>query len=358
MDKPGVIIRTEPQIDISARGRSSIRDVYDLINEDIEKAERYIKVATFDGNIHRLSEPAILLLASRIALFQENWDEVIRTGELFLAQNSVILNLNDQDTTLFGKERGTGTEPFTMMDGVKNKEIVFTFGTSSYFPYQYLSTSGALYGLGFRPSHSTEKSLIRSYEEGDLRKKAYFLKDIPAKKAEYWWEDDKPYEYKYYYPIKYRQLSSSTSAKPSENLFHENWRSVEVMLNLAEAYVRKNNEVTSDALDLLNGLRRCRIDGALYVEKTTADFPNGEALLKFIWEERRRELCFEEAMRFWDLRRQGMPELKHKWYSSWETHETYTLPQKSKNYVLSIPRSELDYNNGCYDNDRDLIRPE
>ena len=98
LDKPGVIIRTEPQIDISARGRSSIRDVYDLINGDIEEAEKYIKVATFDGNIHRLSEPAILLLASRIALFQENWDEVIRTGELFLAQNSVFLNLNDQDT--------------------------------------------------------------------------------------------------------------------------------------------------------------------------------------------------------------------------------------------------------------------
>ena len=73
---------------------------------------------------------------------------------------------------------------------------------------------------------------------------------------------------------------------------------------------------------------------------------------------RRRELCFEEAMRFWDLRRQGMPELKHKWYSSWDRYETYTLPQGSKNYVLSIPRSELDYNNGCYDNERDLIRPE
>ena len=53
-----------------------------------------------------------------------------------------------------------------------------------------------------------------------------------------------------------------------------------------------------------------------------------------------------------------MPELKHKWYSSWDKYETYTLPQGSKNYVLSIPRSELDYNNGCYDNERNLIKPE
>lgn len=358
LDKPGVIIRMEPQINISPRGRSSIREVYDLINEDIEKAEKYINIATFDGNIHRLSEPVILLLASRIALFQENWDEVIRTGKLFLAQNSVILNLNDQDTTLFGTEKGLSNKIFTMMDGTINKEVVFTFGTQSYSPYQYLSTTGALYGLGFRPSHSTDESLIRSYEEGDLRKKAYFLEDVPAKKAENWWEESRPYEYKYYYPIKYRQMSGSTSTKPSDNLVHENWRSVEVMLNLAEAYTRKNNEVTSDALDLLNNLRRCRLTPKAYVEKTSADFPNAQALLKFIWEERRRELCFEETMRFWDLRRQGMPELKHKWYSSWDTYETYTLPQGSKNYVLSIPRSELDYNNGCYDNERDLIRPE
>ena len=98
------------------------------------------------------------------------------------------------------------------------------------------------------------------------------------------WEEDKPYEYKYYYPIKYRQMSNVTSAKPSENLLHENWRSVEVMLNLAEAYTRKNNEVTSDALDLLNNLRRCRLNPKAYVEKTSADFPNAQALLKFIWE--------------------------------------------------------------------------
>lgn len=357
IDKPGVIIRMEPQIDISPRGRSSIRDVYALINRDIEKAEKYIEVATFDGNIHRLSEPAILLLASRIALFQENWDEVIRVGELFLDKNSFILDLNEQDTALFGKETGLGVASFIMMDGALNKEVVFTFGEANYYPYQYLSNSGVFYGLGFRPSYSAEGSLIRSYEEGDLRKTAYFLQDVPAKQAENWWEDNKPYEYKYYYPVKYCQISKSTG-KPSETLVHENWRSVEVMLNLAEAYTRKNNEVTSNALDLLNNLRRCRLDPKVYVEKTSADFSDGQALLKFIWEERRRELCFEEAIRFWDLRRQGMPELKHKWYSSWDTYETYTLPQGSKNYVLSIPRSELDYNDGCYDNERDLIRPE
>ena len=150
-------------------------------------------------------------------------------------------------------------------------------------------------------------------------------------------------------------MSGSTSTKPSDNLVHENWRSVEVMLNLAEAYTRKNNEVTSDALDLLNNLRRCRLTPKAYVEKTSADFPNAQALLKFIWEERRRELCFEEAMRFWDMRRQGMPEVKHEFYSSMTSSKTFVLKQGSPNYLLPIPLSETEYNDGMTNNSRETI---
>lgn len=150
-------------------------------------------------------------------------------------------------------------------------------------------------------------------------------------------------------------MSGSTSTKPSDNLVHENWRSVEVMLNLAEAYTRKNNEVTSDALDLLNNLRRCRLTPKAYVEKTSADFPNAQALLKFIWEERRRELCFEEAMRFWDMRRQGMPEVKHEFYSSMTSSKTFVLKQESPNYLLPIPLSETEYNDGMTNNSRETI---
>lgn len=148
LDKPGVVIRKEPQIDISARGRSTIREVYELINEDIAQAEKYGAEAEFDGNIHRLSPTAVLLLASRIALFQENWDEVIRVGNLFWEQNPNILDLNAQDRTSFGED--SDSKGFAIMDGVKNKEIVFTFGTHpSTYPYGYLAPSpyGGCFGI-------------------------------------------------------------------------------------------------------------------------------------------------------------------------------------------------------------------
>lgn len=353
LDKPGVVLRTEPQINVKARERSSIRKVYELINGDIQKAEQYIVVSDIPGNKHLLTEPAVLLLASRIALFQEDWDEVIRTGKLFLEQNAAVFDLNSVDTSLLGAY--SDTDGFCMMDGKMNEEIVFTFGSSTY-RYEYLSdkTSGAFYGLGFRTSQEDPGSLIRSYEEGDLREKAYFMKDIPAKKAEHWWDEDQPKQYCYHYPVKYRRISVD-GEKPNEKLYHENWRSVEVMLNLAEAYVRKTNSVSQEALDLLNMLRKGRIAADHYKEKQTADFHSSEELLKFVWAERRRELCFEEAMRFWDLRRQGCPQIVHKWYSSWDKYETYVLKQGSPNYVLSIPNAELNYNEACIDNIRETI---
>ena len=354
LDQPGVILRTEPQVDIKGRARSSIRQVYKLINEDIKKAEQYIAESYVPGNRHLLTEPAILLLASRIALFQENWDEVIRVGELFLKGNSIVFDLNSVDTTLLGAY--SDTESFYIMNGRVNKEIVFTFGSSS-ITFDYLADylSGTNYGLGFRPSREGGNSLLESYEKGDLRRQAWFMKDVPAKKATAWWEEDQPRKYCYDYPSKYRRKYDSNAEKPNEKTYRENWRSVEVMLNLAEAYVRKTNSIHQNAIDLLNTLRKGRFSKDVYADKTTADFRNSDDLLKFIWSERRRELCFEEAMRFWDIRRQGMLEITHKWYSSWKQSETYVLKQGSPNFVLAIPNSEIYYNEACENNNREII---
>ncbi len=336
--KPGVIIRTTPEIKVGAIKRSTIGEVYELINNDIQTAFDYMDNSTPSTNKHLITPAALQLLATRVALFQEQWDKVIKYGELFLQENNTVFDLN----SISEDKMGTSTSgDFTMMDIDNNNEIIFTFGTNNRY-YSFLSSPPALFNLGFRVSYQSDNSLIKCYEENDLRLKAYFLQDY---EEESWWETTMYYCYSY--PIKFRG---------SDKGYRENWRTVEAILNLAEAYARKNTQI-DNAISLLNQLREKRIRTANFTPLTSDDFSNNKELVNFIWQERRRELCFEEAMRFWDLRRTGMPRIEHRWYTDKENYELYVLEEKSNNYVVQIPSSETSQNDLAEPNPRDVINP-
>lgn len=358
LDKPGVVLRLTPQVDVAPKERATVGKVYEQINKDIRQAEKYIADSYVSENKHLLTAPAIYMLASRIALSQENWDEVIRLGGLFSAKNGYfVYDLKNVKDTDLGTDESTGS--FHIMNGKINNEILFTFGTASSFIFTYSYFAGHISsssGLGFRPSRSGGNSLIESFEPGDLRRKVWFAKDQEAIVPEYWWDPSQPAVFCYDHPVKYRRTGDTDAQKPSDKNYHENWRSVEVLLNVAEALTRKGNSVSTEAIALLNQLRKNRFDNS-YTELSASDFKSGEELKEFIWAERRRELCFEEAMRFWDLKRQGMPEITHRWYSTRDKYETYVLPQGSPNYILAIPKDELNYNDGCVNNTRDIISP-
>lgn len=338
LDKLGVIIRTTPQIQTMPRERASIGEVYELINKDLVLAEKYTLNAEVSGNKHLMSPVAIKFLSTRVALFQEKWDEVIAKGKEFWAENSFILNLNGIDESKMGTSSNTD---FTMLDLNQNNEIIFTFGSSS-SAYNYLSGVGGLFALGFRVSYSGDNSLLKSYGESDLRRKAFFKQDVIKAGLPSLGIPDEISCYNNE-PIKYKGKGG----------YRENWRTVEVLLSMAEAYARESDGISQDAIDLLNQLRVNRIKN--YQNLQISDFPTQQDLVQFIWDERRRELCFEEAMRFWDLRRQGMPELVHKYYGDESSFETYVLKKGSPNYVLSIPRSETGNNYLITSNEREVI---
>ena len=344
-DELGVIIRTTPQIATQPRERSTIREVYDLINADLDSAQAHVMLAEVSANKHLISPAALQFLITRVALFQENWEKVIEVGNTFLEERSAILDLNTIDESTLG----TGdSEDFAMLNIETNNEIIFTFGNTSYIPYTYLSRS-ALFGiLGFRPSHTGENALLSLYDkENDLRYLAYFKQDVFEEGIPLFGIPDS-WSYNYQNPIKYNAYNSG-------NGYKENWRTVEVLLNVAEAYARQATDVSADAIELINQLRACRIRTSAYTALTTADFATKDDLVKFIWEERRRELCFEETMRFWDLRRQGMPQITHTYYYTSNNYETYILPQGSPNYVLAIPGSETSNNFLITPNKREVI---
>ena len=343
---PGVVWRDSPEISTEPRRRSTIGEIYAHIEADLARAEEHMAKAQASANRHLIGPIALQLFKTRVALFQEKWDEVIRIGENFLIDNASILNLNLWREDEMGFE--SAAHPY-IFDLNNNPEIVFTFGNAQ--GVRFLSPGLSVWSFGFRvsravpfghPNHPAPNvPLLSLYTEDDLRRQAYFRRDIM--------EDDVVTRFHWSYPVKYKAASAG---------YAENWRTVEVYLNVAEAHARRANGVSQEAINLINMLRRNRIRTASFEEKTVGDFANKEELVKFIWDERRRELCFEEHHRWWDLRRQGTPRIEHREFVSNTTFEVYILPQGHPNYVLQIPRSETEFNEHIVGNRREHIPPQ
>lgn len=133
--------------------------------------------------------------------------------------------------------------------------------------------------------------------------------------------------------------------------YQSSFRTGEVYISLAEAYARKANPEIDKVLEYLNALRSHRIKP--YTSLNSGDFASVDALIKFVWEERRRELCFEEHHRWWDLRRTGQPALTHTWMGG----EVYKLKEKDPAYVINFPQLEREFNSAL-NNARPIRLPE
>ena len=116
-------------------------------------------------------------------------------------------------------------------------------------------------------------------------------------------------------------------------------RTEDMYLVLAEAYAHKADGINT-AVGYLNTLREVKFrtrdfetTGRLHAE----DF-NQQTLLETIWNERRREFCFEEQ-RWFDLRRTTRPSITHYGITG-----SSTLQENDPRYVLQIPQKELNAN--------------
>ena len=148
-------------------------------------------------------------------------------------------------------------------------------------------------------------------------------------------------------------------------------RTSEAYLNLAEAAACGEDEVT--ARKALNDLRERRIKREAF-DEAEVNALSGEELVRFIREERQRELCLE-GHRWFDLRRYKVAEkfpqattINHvvenrvRNETTW-TYETiwkrrFTLTPEDPAWVLPLPKVELDKNTGMIDNPRNERKGE
>lgn len=121
-------------------------------------------------------------------------------------------------------------------------------------------------------------------------------------------------------------------------------RVTEAYLNRAEAnihlfLINGNDALRGSALADLNYLREYRFSQPYQDVEIT----NGEDLLEFCLEERRKEFVGEDH-RWFDLRRCGMPELVHRYTITEGQTQEVRLEAGSDRYVLRIPLKVLDKN--------------
>lgn len=337
ISSPGIPIKLVGEVIDIKYSRESVGTVYEQILADLKVAEACLAESVSLNTIYRADIVACYHLLSRVHLYMQNWSEALRYAQKVLATNGALRDLNG-----FNYETGflSKTSP----------ETIFSMGSSN-LPCCFINQLKS-----FGVSHD----LYHSYTAGDLRQEIFLYeydgyvgltKLAPAATQayrkgtnEFWW-------YAYYYYGYY--------GKRVEVSDHFLFRSAEAYLNGAEAAAYLGDENTANRL--LEQLRVNRIDAATYAPVNLS----GEALVKFIRDERRRELCFE-GHRWFDLRRYQVcehypesKEIRHIYYQ-YESRNSTTLIQKREYvlqpydpaYTLAIPKEVLDFNTGMQNNER------
>lgn len=336
--------------------RKSVQEVWGLIKNDIQTAVESLKDYTTAG-VYEINYKAALILASRVSLFMGDYDDAINYGEKLIAISPKLFNMVTAVNIATFTDPGLASSPMGRgffrrevygdpYDGnilnlsVNPDEIVFSFSSTSWKVRSDLIsslTTAMTYYV------STDDGLIGTYDKAkDTRYALYFIVPNPKFTA----NSIYPANGYAFQPTKWENMYNTMTG------YCMTFRNVEAYLTLAEAYARKQTPDPARALTHLNTLLRSRIVG--FLDLTPGNFASNELLVKRIWEERRKELCFEECHRWWDMRRQGQKPITRTWTI---TNETFRLEEKDPAFILNFPPSERLFDDNLIQNQRPDRKP-
>lgn len=286
--------------------RATVSQMYVQIIDDLTKSIAAFEESSQPKTLYRASKSAALLLLSRVYLYQQNWDKALSTAKVFLKEKNELLDYATIATQGYAITR-------------ESPEFIFSQGA---FALQNAMTAQ---GGDFCVSDE----LANQYNSDDLRLKIYFSYNTLTSK--------------YALSRKYKMGIARSYVSDAFTL-----RTAEAYLNAAEAaaVIGKKTEATT----LLNDLMKNR-----YSTMPDVTILNDDELVKFVREERRRELCYE-GHRWFDLRRYAadvkypmkkeitriFPIYDDNNRSLYVNTRIYTLAIDDDAYVFAIPRSLMD----------------
>ena len=302
--------------------RKTVREVYEQILSDLHTAEEtYLAMPEayrWDSN-YRTSLPMVQLMLSRTYLYMEKWEEAAKYAQIVMENN--MFKLIDLFTL----------ETNVVYPSYSNPETIWTYGNISdmfEWTHAYANTIHEVTNTRMHSYFKASQSLIESFNEYDLRLYSYI----------YFNETTTPTMYMPYGKVNIGAASHIPTH--AVGIFGRSLRLSEAYLNYAEACAMSSGGRDNDAILALNKLREKRFGPEDFEE---LEFDNNEELVKFVREERRRELCFE-GHRWFDLRRWGMPSFTHTWHDDATQSSVYRLEEGDLQYTLPIPDEAIEMN--------------
>jgi tetratricopeptide (TPR) repeat protein len=327
----GVPLKTDPAIEAGFFSRATVQQVYDQIINDLLQAEKDLEGYN-KGSVVRANQAAVQALLGRIYLYTEEYEKAAAYADKVLARNYQIINLNNFNFA----------NNFLQLS---SPETIFNMGEDA-INYLYPVFGPSLFTHDLSAAVDTYRvsdDLLQSFETDDLRPSVFFD------------QGERPGQL--YAKVRGFDLSGNVS-----EIFM--MRLPEIYLNKAEALavLGRNDE----AINMLQELRRKR-----FAATPSPPPAGGQALVDFIREERRRELCFE-GHRWFDLRRYAVnskypfsKSIRHNSYAYNSSLASYVqgyyelkpYSQDAAAYVVPLHPFEIQFNKETLTNEPRPSRP-
>ena len=341
-DADGVPLKLTSGLSSGFEKRETVGKVYEQIVKDLNSAEEnFLALPAERQNraSYRINLPATQLLHARVCLHMEDMKGAAEYARKVIEDwNYELYDLK----SFIKKEEIVAGEDASYPNYVSldNPETIWVYGNAGDFNAMICLTDYLQDGVTLANVVNVSWDLVNCFKEDeDLRKRLYLVEELRGTQNAQP-KDLKPAE-GHYLPWSKCAMQYNNSVKSSTD-FGMSLRLSEAYLIWAEAVYDTDEAL---ALELINKLREKR-----YVTNSAYEVNySGSELLNFIREERRRELCFE-GQRWFDLRRYGMPTIKHRWVEYGDKLGSYVLELEDAAYTLPIPSDVIERNSALNQN--------
>lgn len=340
-DEFGIPLKLYPEVDDREYETASLRETYGAILADLATARECLGQSEVKNHPYRADIVAAHLLSSRVYLYMQDWQNAYNHADSVIRRKGELVNLTSWEEDEAGN--------FLNRSSV---ETIFSMGGHLLAPALFITNGIDRWGdEEIYPIFTVSPDLVNLYgadnDDSDCRR-GIFIKKITTMFGYY----GKGGDVWVFNKVDGPQLYTSGMACDVSDFYL--MRTAEAYLNAAEAAAKMDK--TDIAIERLQQLRSHRVNGG------TANYGSGDELIKFIYDERERELCLE-GHRWFDLRRY-MVDTKCKYTkkivhyftdfnspsvnpNTGENFQTfrYVLEENSPNYTLALPKEVTDFQN-------------